>query len=117
MINLVETVFLYTLGTFVGIVAIYLLGTMVSPLRPNLVKNDHFECGLPASSSQPTKANFGYFIFAIMFIVIDMAGMFFSLFVFSKDNHALMIAAIFAGILFVALSVAMKEYRKETVHA
>jgi hypothetical protein len=29
----------------------------------------------------------------------------------------LTIAAIFAGILFVALTVAMKEYRKESVHA
>lgn len=112
-----ETVFLYALGTFVGLVGIFLAGTVLSPLRPNRVKNDHFECGLPASSSQPQKASFGYFIFAIMFIVIDMAGLFFSLFVFSTDNHALTIAAIFAGILFVALTVAMKEYRKESVHA
>jgi NADH-quinone oxidoreductase subunit A len=103
-----NTVWLYTLGSFGGIVAIYLLGVFLSPHRPNAVKNDHFECGLPSSSSMPQKANFGYFVFAILFIVVDMAGLFFSLFVFSDDPHALTIMALFAMILFVALSIAMK---------
>ncbi len=106
-----ETVILYALGTFSGIFMIYLLGIMVAPYKPNKIKNDHFECGLPASSDVPQKANFNYFIFAIMFIIIDMAGLFFSLFVFSDNTHALKITAIFSGILFIAVTVAMKEYR------
>jgi NADH-quinone oxidoreductase subunit A len=102
-----DVVLLYALGAFVSILAIYLLGVVVSPLRPNKIKNDHFECGLPSSSSMPQKANFGYFVFAILFIIVDMAGLFFSLFVFSDDRHALTIIAWFAIILFVALTVAM----------
>jgi NADH-quinone oxidoreductase subunit A len=108
----VETVFLYALGSFLGVFAIYLLGVFVSPFRPNRIKNDHFECGLPSSSSMAQKANFGYFVFAILFIVIDMAGLFFSLFVFSNNTHALTMAALLAGILFVALSISMKEYKR-----
>lgn len=107
-----ETVFLYALGAFASMVAIYLLGVFLSPFRPNAVKNDHFECGLPASSSMAQKANFGYFVFAILFIVIDMAGLFFSLFVFSDNTHALNVAALLAGILAVALMVTMKEYNR-----
>jgi NADH-quinone oxidoreductase subunit A len=57
------------------------------------------------------KANFSYFIFAIAFIVFDMAGLFFSLFVFADSSEALNMAMIFGLLLFSAITVSMKEYR------
>jgi NADH-quinone oxidoreductase subunit A len=107
-----ETIFLYSIGTIFGVFLIYILGISIAPYLPDSVKNDHFECGLPPSSEMPQKANFNYFSFAIMFIVIDMAGLFFSIFIFTENRETLINLAIFSLILFVALSFAMKEYNR-----
>jgi len=106
-----ETVLLYALGILGGVFLLYLIGIMVAPYKPNDVKNDHFECGLPPSSEVPLKANFGYFIFAIAFIIFDMSGLFFSLFVFDDSAESLKIAMIFGILLFAAVTISMKEYR------
>ncbi len=106
-----ETVLLYSIGILGGVFVLYLLGIMVAPYKPNDVKNDHFECGLPPSSEVPMKANFGYFIFAIAFIIFDMSGLFFSLFVFDNTEYSLKIAMIFGVLLFAAITISMKEYR------
>ena len=94
-----------------SVVALYIIGILLAPYSPNKIKNEHFECGLPSSSSTPKKANFGFFMFAIMFIIADMTGLFFSLFVYAHDTHAQTIAAIFAIIIAFALIIAMKEYK------
>jgi len=106
-----ETVLLYALGILGGIFTLYLIGIMVAPYQPNNIKNDHFECGLPPSSEVPLKANFGYFIFAIAFIVLDMSGLFFSLFAFDNTPAVLSVAMIFGILLFAAITISMKEYR------
>jgi NADH-quinone oxidoreductase subunit A len=106
-----DTVLIYALGIFGAIFVLYLLGIMIAPYKPNDIKNDHFECGLPPSSEVPLKANFGYFIFAIAFIIFDMAGLFFSLFVFDNTEYSLKIAMLFGILLFAAVTISMKEYR------
>ncbi|EDM23228.1 NADH-quinone oxidoreductase subunit A [Caminibacter mediatlanticus TB-2] len=106
-----ETILIYSAGLVAGVLLLYFLGIAVAPYNPGEIKNDHFECGLPPSSEVPLKANFGYFIFAIAFIVFDMAGLFFSLFVFADNEKALLWAMIFGILLFVAITVSMKEYR------
>ena len=105
------TILFFASGILMGIILLYLLGIAVAPLNPTEIKNDHFECGLPPSSEIPMKANFGYFIFAIAFIVFDMAGLFFSLFVFSDSKDALNWAMVFGILLFAAITISMKEYR------
>ena len=106
-----DIILIFTAGILGGVVLLYLLGIAVAPFSPGDVKNDHFECGLPPSSEVPMKTNFTYFIFAIAFIVFDMAGLFFSLFVFSDNQKALNWAIVFGILLFAAISVSMKEYR------
>ncbi|WP_456479267.1 NADH-quinone oxidoreductase subunit A [Nautilia sp.] len=105
------TILFFASGTLLGVILLYLLGIAVAPLAPSEIKNDHFECGLPPSSEVPMKANFGYFIFAIAFIVFDMAGLFFSLFVFADSPDALNWAMVFGVLLFAAITISMKEYR------
>jgi len=107
------TVLIYAVGILAGIIMLYLLGIGVAPYQPDSVKNDHFECGLPPSSEVPKKANFNYFIFAIAFIVFDMAGLFFSLFAFSNSKTAMGWAIVFGLLLFVAITISMKEYRND----
>ena len=48
-------------------------------------------------------------MFAIMFIIADMTGLFFSLFVYANDVHSQLIAIVFALIIAFAITVAMKE--------
>jgi len=106
-----ETFLIYTVGVSLAVFLLYFLGISIAPYEPNSVKNDHFECGLPTSSSVPKKANFSFFVYAIMFIVADMTGLFFTLFVYADSKHASLIAALFAVIMAVAITIAMKEHR------
>jgi len=107
----VETYLIYAAGVALAVFLLYFVGIALAPYAPSPVKNDHFECGLPASSSVPKKANFGFFVYAIMFIVADMTGLFFTLFVYADSKHSTMIAALFALIMAVAIMIAMKEHQ------
>lgn len=106
-----ETFLIYTAGVTLAVFLLYFAGIALAPYAPSTVKNEHFECGLPASSSVPKKANFGFFVYAIMFIVADMTGLFFTLFVYTDTKHTSMIAALFAVIMAMAITIAMKEHR------
>ena len=105
-----ETFIIYAIGITITILSLYAFGVLLAPYSPDAIKNSHFECGLPASGSTPKKANFGFFMFAIMFIIADMTGLFFSLFVYAHDSRSQTIAAVFALIIALALIIAMKEY-------
>jgi len=107
-----EIFFIYAISVVLAVLLLYFLGVALAPYAPSAVKNDHFECGLPASSSVPKKANFGFFIYAIMFIVADMTGLFFTLFVYANDQHASIVAASFALIMALAITLAMREHEK-----
>jgi len=109
---LIEIFSIYALGMSVAIFLLYFFGVSVAPYMPNKIKNEHFECGLPASASTPKKANFGFFIYAIMFIVADMTALFFSLFVFGLDKHSSMMASLFALVIALAIFLANEELKK-----
>jgi NADH-quinone oxidoreductase subunit A len=108
----IETFLVYAVAVSASVFLLYLLGVSLAPYAPNSVKNEHFECGLPASSSTPKKANFGFFVYAIMFIVADMTALFFSLFVYSNDKHSSIMAALFAAIVALAITLAMREHQR-----
>jgi len=106
---MVETFFIYAIAVTFAIFLVYFLGVALAPYAPSKIKNEHFECGLPASASTPKKANFGFFIYAIMFIVADMTALFVALFVFGLDQHSSMVASAFVLIMALAISLAMRE--------
>jgi len=106
---MVETFFIYALGVSGAVFVLYFLGIALAPYSPSSIKNEHFECGLPASASTPKKANFGFFIYAIMFIVADMTALFVALFVYGLDKDSTLIASAFVLIMAVSISLAMRE--------
>ena len=106
---MVETFFIYAIGISFAVFLLYFLGIALAPYAPSKIKNEHFECGLPASASTPKKANFGFFIYAIMFIVADMTALFVALFVFCLDKHSSMMASAFVLIMALAITLAMRE--------
>jgi len=67
---MIETFLIYAIVVTLLVFLLYLLGVSLAPSKPNKIKNEHFECGLPASAATPKKANFGFFIYAVMFISI-----------------------------------------------
>lgn len=106
---MIETFLIYALGVTASVFLIYFLGVALAPYAPSAIKNEHFECGLPASASTPKKANFGFFIYAIMFIVADMTGLFVALFVYGTDKHTTVIASLFVLIMAVVITLSMRE--------
>ena len=109
----IETFFVYMISVSLAVFLLYFLGIALAPYAPSKIKNEHFECGLPASASTPKKANFGFFIYAIMFIVADMTVLFFTLFVYGMDKHSVTIAALFALIMAIAIALATRELNIE----
>jgi NADH-quinone oxidoreductase subunit A len=110
---MIETFFIYALGVSAGVFLLYFLGVALAPYAPSEIKNEHFECGLPASSSTPKKANFGFFVYAIMFIVADMSALFVALFVYGVEKHSAIMASAFVLILAIAISLSMRELQKQ----
>lgn len=109
---MIETFIIYSITISIAVFLLYLLGVSLAPYAPNPIKNEHFECGLPASFATPKKANFGFFVYAVMFIIADMTGLFFTLFVYGTDKHSSIMAALFALIIALAVTLAMREHQK-----
>ncbi|WP_457608342.1 NADH-quinone oxidoreductase subunit A [Nitratifractor sp.] len=107
-----EEVAIYTVGLTLAVFLLYFIGVAIAPHDPDSVKNDHFECGLPASSDQPRRANYGFFAYAIFFVVADMTGLFFALFVYDLDRRGTTVAALFALLVAVAVSLAMWQMQR-----
>ena len=114
---MIEIFLVYAVALIAFVFLLYFLGIALAPYAPNAIKNEHFECGLPASSSTPKKANFGFFVYAIMFVVADMTGLFFALFVYGLDTHSSIMASIFAFIMAIAIALASRELQKENLNA
>jgi NADH-quinone oxidoreductase subunit A len=110
---MIETFLIYAVGVTAAIFLLYFLGVALAPYAPSSIKNEHFECGLPASAATPKKANFGFFVYAIMFIVADMTALFVTLFVYGKDPHALTMASLFVSIMAFAIFFSMRELQAQ----
>jgi len=109
---MIEIFFIYAIGVSFAVFLLYFMGIALAPYVPDKIKNEHFECGLPASASTPKKANFGFFVYAIMFIVADMSALFVALFVYGTDKHSSFMASIFVLILALAITLSTKELQK-----
>lgn len=110
-----ENLLIFIGGILSSLLFFYFLGVSLAPYRPNRVKDDHFECGLPPSSEAPQKIKFSYFLFAIMFIAVDSVGLFYSILLHSQKSEDLLYLTIFTLIVAIAISVAMIEYRKGAI--
>lgn len=108
-----DTFFIYAVGIALSVFALYFFGAAVAPYVPDRVKEDYFECGLPVSSHMPKKANFDFFIYAVMFIVVDMTGLFLTLFVYASTPAAKITAAVFAVVMAFAVFIAMRELHRQ----
>ena len=55
------TFLIYALSVTFGVFLLYFLGVALAPYQPDPVKDDHFECGLPAFLFRSQKSEFWFF--------------------------------------------------------
>jgi NADH-quinone oxidoreductase subunit A len=59
------------LGLVVG-VALVSLNALIGPKRPNPVKSDPYECGLPSEVSRTFRFGVSFYLIAMLFILFDI---------------------------------------------
>lgn len=56
-----------------GIAISYLLGWLrIRPQRPDPIKEDTYECGVPSEGTAWVQFNFRYYLFALLFVIFDV---------------------------------------------
>lgn len=91
---------------FVAIAVIFpgvpiLLGTLVSPKRPNPIKQSTYECGIETVGDTWIQFRVQYYIFALVFLIFDVEAVF--LFPIAAAFNQLPLFAVFEVILFVVI--------------
>ncbi len=104
---------LYDFSVFVlvmGLAAIllWLISISIAPRNPHPVKEDTYECGLPAPEPIISSVNFQYYFYAIVFIAMDIAGVFFVLYSIGKGDPKFgWIFILFSLLLMIPLTYIM----------
>ncbi len=97
---------------FIGILAIIAFGFavaglvaawLVSPKKPNAIKNDTYECGIQTFGDTWVQFKAQYYLFALIFVVFDVEAVF--LFPWAVAYRQLGLYAVVEAILFVLILV------------
>jgi NADH-quinone oxidoreductase subunit A len=104
---------LYSFLVFVTVMvlaglALWLMAIAVAPKNPHPVKEDTYECGLPAPEPIVSSVNFQYYFYAIIFIAMDIAGVLFVLYAIGEGNPQFgWVFILFVLLLMIPLSYVM----------
>lgn len=94
------------LGLVVGL-TFSMLNGLLGPRKPNPVKNEAYECGLPSDVSKTFRFGVGFYMVAMLFILFDIEVVFlYPVAVILKEADSVFVLAeigIFVSLLFVAL--------------
>jgi NADH-quinone oxidoreductase subunit A len=66
--------------------SLWFISVMIAPKNSHPVKEDTYECGLPAPEPIISSVNFQYYFYAIIFIAMDIAAVFFVLYAVGRGN-------------------------------
>ncbi len=94
----------------------YLLNWALSPYKPTLLRDTTYECGEVPEGEAQIQFHFQYYMFAIIFVVFDVAAIFLLLWGLSFDalsGVANVLVVLFVGILTAATLYSLKK--EETV--
>ena len=97
---------------------VYFLTRLVRPDRPSPLKETTYECGEVPDGEAQIQFNFQYYMFALIFVVFDVAAIFFMLIalVFTEASDVAKVAVIlFAAVLFVTTNYALKKEEVLTI--
>lgn len=97
---------------FIGILAVVAFGFavaglvaawLVSPKKPNPIKNDTYECGIQTFGDTWVQFKAQYYLFALIFVVFDVEAVF--LFPWAVAYRQLGLYAVVEAILFILILV------------
>jgi NADH:ubiquinone oxidoreductase subunit 3 (subunit A) len=81
-----------------------LVASLLSPKKPNPIKNSTYECGIEVIGSNTVQFKAHYYIFVLIYLVFDVEVVF--LFPWAVAYEALPLFAVLEGILFIAILAA-----------
>jgi len=91
---------------------VYFLTRFVRPNKPTELKETVYECGEPTIGEAQIQFNFQYYMFALVFVVFDVAAIFLLLMALmfnGLSDTAKAFLILFAAALFVAVNYAIKK--------
>lgn len=97
---------------FIGILAVVAFGFavaglvaawLVSPKKPNPIKNDTYECGIQTFGDTWVQFKAQYYLFALVFVIFDVEAVF--LFPWAVAYRQLGLYAVVEAILFILILV------------
>jgi NADH:ubiquinone oxidoreductase subunit 3 (subunit A) len=81
---------------------------IIAPKKPNLVKNDTYECGLETVGDTYIQFKVQYYIFALVFLIFDVETVF--LFPWAIAFNQIPLFAVLEGVIFILILVAGLVY-------
>lgn len=88
--------------------AAIILAAILSPRKPNPIKESTFECGIETVGENWVQFKAQYYIFALVFLVFDVETVF--LFPWAVSLNKLGVFAVVEGIIFIGILVAGLVY-------
>jgi NADH:ubiquinone oxidoreductase subunit 3 (subunit A) len=99
-------------------ILVYFITRLVRPDKPSPLKDTTYECGEVPEGEAQIQFNFQYYMFALIFVVFDVAAIFLMLMalVFTGLSDAAKVAIIlFVAVLFVTTNYALKKEEVLTI--
>lgn len=99
-------------------ILVYFITRLVRPDKPSPLKDTTYECGEVPEGEAQIQFNFQYYMFALIFVVFDVAAIFLMLMalVFTGLSDAAKVAVVlFVAVLFVTTNYALKKEEVLTI--
>ena len=93
-------VFMLLIGLLLPAVAI-LANKLLSPQKPNKIKNDIYECGVETVGETWVQLKGQYYIFGLIFLIFDIEAVF--LFPWAVAYDQLALYMVIEGVIFIAI--------------
>jgi NADH:ubiquinone oxidoreductase subunit 3 (subunit A) len=95
------------IGIVVPVVPL-VIAALISPKKPNKIKQDTYECGIETVGDSWVQFKAQYYIFALVYLVFDVETVF--LFPWALSLNQLPLFVVLEGILFIGILVAGLVY-------
>lgn len=69
----------FVIALLLTAVLFWVISLLYAPKGESVAKHIPYECAVPPEGPMPKKSNFRYYFFGILFLIIDMVGMFIAL--------------------------------------
>ena len=96
------------IGIFVAIAAVFpllpiVVARFLAPRKPNVIKQETYECGIETVGDSWVQFKVQYYIYALVFLIFDIETVF--LYPWAVSFDVIPLFAVFEGVLFILILV------------